>query len=697
MDQWNLDIASTLYKPLEGDLPIRLLIVHPGRGDEPLKTELNPTTLDECQESYDATSYTWGSSENPELINCGDLQIWIQRNAFLMLLDLRRPDKPRTVWIDAICMNQCDIEERAAQVAIMHHIYRRARLTLVWLGPPDEHASAAMEFAATLDAKTYVEEFSKCRYGNDWDMFAEKSYFFDPSFRPGEEDVGESQELAIAIVEFLNRPWFSRVWIQQEASLSPHVQVNCGPNTVEWDTLFALAWIMCPRYTETWPDHVQKYLSRTLYNTQAVRLIQQARHCHLADVYGQSDYSLSIEGFVETVHRYGATNPRDRMYAMGNMVDDSHKWFEIDYKIPWESLYADVARRFIDVDAFRFLGSAGRARQKAGTALPSWAPDFRYKEESECFMITKTKLWKAGGSIQAALNPPTKWAGSKVSPLPKNRRRPLPKSDDSKDIKGKDKLLLQSYATFKCLMSDEIIYVGDFIDNEKDDLRANTLGIVASIRKDIDRIGTLGLPTYLNGDTLLDAYKLTLIMSCDAQQEIVRSDYVDMHWDKWFSWYEQGCPGYWADTPKLPEMNPSFDSSGATKSFRFALTQNGYFCLVPNMVQIGDAIAIFQNYNLAVVLRPLPPLPPPKSGQAPSKDDQEPYFELVGDSYVHGMMENEARCISDEFECKYQPTPAQLSRVLEMSGQGESWATLNLHPNYERILETLGLRTIRLV
>ncbi|KAI0399354.1 hypothetical protein F4802DRAFT_51092 [Xylaria palmicola] len=698
MDKWNAAVAASIYQPLEGELPIRLLLIHPGQPDEPLRTELVPTTLDEARGAYDATSYTWGAPADPEQISCGGARLWVQRNAFHMMLDLRRPDRPRRVWIDAICINQCSLDERAAQVALMHQVYRRAGATWIWLGRADAQSAAALAYAATLDAGGLVGEFAHCQYGNNWSRFAEKSYFFDPSAHAG-LDADGLRDLAVAIVGFLNRPWFSRVWIQQEASLGEDVRVICGTSTVEWDSLFALAWIMCSRYTETWPDYVHPQLSRTINNIQAVRIIQKARHYHFQDKYGPTDISLGFEGLVESVSRYEATDPRDRIYAMGNIIGNTTQWFEVDYRIPWQILYTDVARRFLDVDALRFLKNAGRVRQEPDTALPSWAPDYRYKEEGE-YMIPGTTLWKAGGNTHAAFIPPTKPLSSKVSQLPKGRRRQFPVSDDLKGYKDQKKSLLQSFATFRCLMSDEIVYVGDFVDTEKMDLKTNIAGIVESIRKDMDYIGSLGAPKYINGEVLTDAYKLTLIMSCDAQQELVRSDYIKAHWEEWFKWYEEGSPGYWDADTRIPVLNPSFESSGAIKTFRFAITRYGYFCLVPRMVQSGDEIAIFQSYDLAVVLRrlPLPPTPQ-KQGQKPAQVTADPYFELLGDAYVHGMMENEARCINDEFNCKPDPNQAQLDKLLKAShgGRGEAWTTLGLSGEYERIFRTLGPRAVRLV
>ncbi|KAI0114362.1 hypothetical protein GGR51DRAFT_546509 [Nemania sp. FL0031] len=702
MDKWNLEIASSLYQPLEGDLPLRLLLIHPGKLGDTLRTELVPTTLDEAQGRYDATSYTWGSPESPELISCDGLQLRVQRNAFHMMLDLRRPDEPRRVWIDAVCINQCSLDERAAQVAIMHHIYRRAGATWVWLGRPDEHSSTAMAYAAMLDAAKSAGEFAYCEFGANWSRFGEKSYFFDHSFNVGTDD-NQLRKLAVAIVTFLNRPWFSRVWIQQEASLCQNVRVICGPDIVDWDNIFALAWIMCPRYTESWPDDLHSQLTRTINNIQAIRIIQRARHYYFQDAYGHSDIMLSFEGLIETVSRYEATDPRDRIYAMGNIIVDSNQWFEVDYRVPWEILYTDVARRFLDVDSLRFLKNAGRVRQEPGTALPSWVPDYRYKEEGQ-YMIASTTLWKAGGNNRAAFISSTKASGSKVSQLPKSRKRQFPMSDDLRAYKGSKKSLLQSSASFKCLMSDEIMFVGDFVANEDGDLGTNVAEIVKSIRKDMNYVENLDVSTYINGDTILDAYKLTLIMSCDAQQDLVRSDYIRAHWEEWFQWYEEGCPGYWDTDSKTPVLNPAFESSGAVKTFRFAVTRHGYFCLVPRLVQVGDEIAIFQPYELAVALRRIPSPPMPqnqsqKQGQKQTASVAGPYYELLGDAYVHGMMENEARCINDEFNCKYEPTQAQWDKMLKASdgGRGEPWATLSLNGQYERIFKTLGPRTVRLV
>jgi hypothetical protein len=54
-----------------------------------------------------------------------------------MLLQLRRPHKHRYLWIDAICLNQKDGDEKAQQIPLMGEIYSQADKLHIWLGPDD--------------------------------------------------------------------------------------------------------------------------------------------------------------------------------------------------------------------------------------------------------------------------------------------------------------------------------------------------------------------------------------------------------------------------------------------------------------------------------------------------------------------------------------------------------------------------------
>lgn len=72
---------------------------------------------------FEALSYCWGNAANFLRIYIGKEYIDVTQNLHDALLKLRDKEKARTLWIDAICINQQDLSERSQQVTIMRQIY----------------------------------------------------------------------------------------------------------------------------------------------------------------------------------------------------------------------------------------------------------------------------------------------------------------------------------------------------------------------------------------------------------------------------------------------------------------------------------------------------------------------------------------------------------------------------------------------
>ncbi|KAI0476418.1 hypothetical protein GGR56DRAFT_693877 [Xylariaceae sp. FL0804] len=725
MDVWNREVAPLLYRPLVGELPLRLLAVQPGQGDAPLAAELVPTTLAEAAGTYDAMSYTWGSG-GPRQITVASrpddgrgsgsgsgsgsavtVSLGVQPNAFDMLRDLRRPPDgpPRRVWIDAVCIDQTSAAERAAQVAIMHRVYARAGAVVVWLGRPDADSDRAMDYAAGLDADRCVAELVDCDYGRNFFRFADKSYLFDDSVAKEGEGEGEEKDVesfARPLVAFLSRPWFSRIWVQQEASLCANTVVLCGARTLPWEKLFALAWLMQPRVTGTWPGSLHERLGDTLDKLHAVRIIQHMRHAHLRSEADRPRFTF--EEALAAASQYDATDPRDKIYALQNLAEDSTEW---------QVEYAEVASRYLKAGGLSFLSRAGRAKQAPGTYLPSWAPDYHTKQRSESLLEPHARWQAGGGTSRPSLRYQSDAAGD-VRLLPKRLRRYKPVPREFVGSPGGTNLL-QSQAELKCLMADEIVYLGGIAAEEGGAFAGDTRDLAALMRQDLEYVAALASETYLDGGSMASAYKLTLILCMDHQEELVDSAYVEARWEELIGWYESGAPGYWDPGYEAPALNACLQNSSALFHFRFAVTRHGYFCLVPRITQLHDSVRILQGYVLPVVTRPWTPWLPPARAHAgdtgagagtgaaqtsTSKPGEEAgYAELIGDGYVHGMMLNEARCISDEFDCRHEPTEARWGKILQASddGRGEAWRTLGLHGQYSKILATVGPRVVKLV
>lgn len=105
----------------------------------PIHCELRHHSLDE-DVPYEAVSYAWGDPEPGYTVFVnGSHTLEVTPNCLDVLISLRRRFHRRTLWIDAICIDQRDVgtskRERDRQVKIMGDIYRKAQKVLIWLGP----------------------------------------------------------------------------------------------------------------------------------------------------------------------------------------------------------------------------------------------------------------------------------------------------------------------------------------------------------------------------------------------------------------------------------------------------------------------------------------------------------------------------------------------------------------------------------
>jgi hypothetical protein len=112
--------------------------------------------------SYEALSYVWGAigdtCPNPVYID-GHAMI-ISTNLEAALRALRFPNMSRTLWIDAICINQNDMDERAIQVIFMGAVYSKAKSVTIWLGTSSDDSSLAMSSLADLRSKKSLDRIS---------------------------------------------------------------------------------------------------------------------------------------------------------------------------------------------------------------------------------------------------------------------------------------------------------------------------------------------------------------------------------------------------------------------------------------------------------------------------------------------------------------------------------------------------------
>jgi hypothetical protein len=119
---------------------IRVLKIHTDEPDGPggvLSTSLRDVELG--SEPFVCLSYVWGTElhDEPILVNGRPFQIY--ENAWQALSALRNKQLRFPLWIDGVCIDQSNVEERNHQVHQMAEIYRTASDVIVWLGASSFH------------------------------------------------------------------------------------------------------------------------------------------------------------------------------------------------------------------------------------------------------------------------------------------------------------------------------------------------------------------------------------------------------------------------------------------------------------------------------------------------------------------------------------------------------------------------------
>jgi hypothetical protein len=139
------------------------------------------------------------------------------RSSFYLLAE----DKPSHLWVDGICINQSDAEEKSQQVSLMSSIYSSAFQVLVWLGSEADFSNLALD--AIVDLGDYFAS------DDNLEPFLHSKAAFEERNLP--EYGGPVWQ---ALRAFGKRPWFRRLWVVQEISLAKQAVIVCGNRSLAW-------------------------------------------------------------------------------------------------------------------------------------------------------------------------------------------------------------------------------------------------------------------------------------------------------------------------------------------------------------------------------------------------------------------------------------------------------------------------------
>ncbi|OJD17456.1 hypothetical protein AJ78_02427 [Emergomyces pasteurianus Ep9510] len=313
---------------------------------------------------------------------------------------IQLPDGPQDwVWIDQICINQEDLEERATQVTMMDQIYQKAQYTLLWLGAEDQYTETAIKAIWKIDSAPADFRHSEITpYADEGKEVYE---------RGGIPFISPQEWTALAAL-FL-RDYFRRLWVVQENVLSGTILGYCGKHEVPWREFCRVAQLVYFRQL------ILGHITSTIYinrrdvvdgiESRAVSLVQWRERFEKGDEAALPKI-FCLENLVFDTWNFRATDPRDKIFGLYGLLNRTgqSKW-RPDYHKSVEEVYAQATKTIMQESGeLRMLSAAVDYSLRNIPTLPSWVPDY-----SMTYTNMMSSEYKAAGDLPVYPIRPTAW------------------------------------------------------------------------------------------------------------------------------------------------------------------------------------------------------------------------------------------------------------------------------------------------
>ena len=317
-----LELNAELFQhePLDISKPhIRLVRLVPITQDGHLKLELRNNVSLDTRSKYQALSYEWGPERAARAIFINDKLLMIRKNLYLFLESLYNDfdgaDSLGFLWVDALCIDQENFDERNHQVRHMAEIYKRAHQVLAWLGPC--HNSHVGETFRLI--RQYHDDLGK-----------------GSTQKPRRHTFGNKSTLPV-LESFFRRSYWSRAWIVQELVLGKNVMIFWG------------------KYAITLPAIISAYLARGMYELED----SDMQNCvaTLGYIEFERNANLVNRSLLQILMNFGTmscTVPHDKIYAILGLSEDSNV-IKVDYNIPIERLFLAALETVSEATQYEYV------------------------------------------------------------------------------------------------------------------------------------------------------------------------------------------------------------------------------------------------------------------------------------------------------------------------------------------------------
>jgi hypothetical protein len=271
---------------------------------------------------YDAVSYTWGDATRESRT------IWINghpckvtANLFTALHRLRGGtfDKYKYLWIDGLCIDQGNVQERNHQVSLMGKIYSNAQTVLVWLGEQHNDSNLAVDFISEVSSLSSRQNAS--------DSFSPYIYRGD----------GKYQVSAWKAIDFLfRRSYWERTWVIQEIQLARNVHIYCGDHAFDWlagSAFFDFVHQSRDQHLQTEPQTLP--MKQRVLQSPAVQLLDSTRLFQKR--------AMTLKHLLYHYENSKCRESRDKIYGLLTLASDCNNGeIKPDYSKPLQGVYRDA-------------------------------------------------------------------------------------------------------------------------------------------------------------------------------------------------------------------------------------------------------------------------------------------------------------------------------------------------------------------
>ncbi|KAH7130729.1 heterokaryon incompatibility protein-domain-containing protein [Dendryphion nanum] len=375
----NMDVYEGDVAELSGS-EIRLLLVHPGPLDSPITTELVKRNIDDSLD-YDALSYVWGNYNHrqPHSITCNEKTFIITPNLMTALQHLRLESGIRTIWVDAICINQANLDERSDQVAMMFRIYRSASKVCAWLGTTSQQSEGLRDYLDLLPPHATSL--------GEW-VYNHHIFFRDHPLSRTDYDLRQvlnqklirDQCFVDELHKLFDSKWFSRVWILQEAAANKNLELILGRLQLSWNKALYLAMLISLENKED--GHLVRILRWKVTKARLVGMVREQIDPSSIALTG----GCGLQDIMAMSTTCKATDDRDRVFALLSLVTDKYDLLFLprpDYNRTYAEAMEQTSIAIIHAQSasLNFLAQAGRSLQRF-ERWPSWIPDYANPQQA---------------------------------------------------------------------------------------------------------------------------------------------------------------------------------------------------------------------------------------------------------------------------------------------------------------------------